>query len=59
MVSYLARFGELGLAIASSNSSYFNPSWPSSVLPSSHKPSVGAASIISLRIPSSYPSSQI
>ena len=37
----------LTLFIASSNSAYLRPSWPSSVLPSSHSPSVGAASIIS------------
>src|SRR6056300_1067229 len=57
MLSYFSLFTELGFSIASSNSSYFNPNCPSSVLASSHNPSVGAASIISLSIPSSLPSS--
>ena len=40
---------EFGFSIASSNSSYLKPNWPSSVLPSSHNPSVGGASIISFK----------
>ncbi len=55
--SYCSLWGEFGLPIASSSSEYLNPNWPSSVLPSSQRPSVGGASIISFKIPNSFQAS--